>query len=235
MPREVADALKKQGALARRQERAGRRPPPSSATAQRDEAAAMIVETGHFALVLALALALRPVVRAALGQPHAAIARADGRRAARPRSRNSCSSPCLCGADLRACRLRLLARQRRRELAFDQAAHLQDHRRLGQPRRLDAALGPDPRALRRAGRASRAQHARRICAPIRSPCRPGSPRRSCSSSCSPPIPSRAIPSARRGQRSQSAAAGPRPRHPSAAALSRLCRVSRSPSPSPRRR
>ena len=41
--------------------------------------------------------------------------------------------------------VRLLGPQRVRELAFGDAADLQDHQRVGKPRRLDAAVGPDPR------------------------------------------------------------------------------------------
>ena len=42
-----------------------------------------------------------------------------------------------------------LGRQRRAQLPHGQAAALQDQRRLGQPRRLDAAVGADPGAVRR--------------------------------------------------------------------------------------
>ena len=50
-------------------------------------------------------------------------------------------------------------------------ADLQDLRRLGEPRRLDAAVGPHPRGVRRAGRASSAARCRARCAPTRSPFR----------------------------------------------------------------
>ena len=73
-------------------------------------------------------------------------ARPDGGRADRRR----CASSALLhrrvpGADVRLRHLRLLGRQRRHELALDQAADLQDLRRVGEPRRLDAAVGADPR------------------------------------------------------------------------------------------
>ena len=69
MPREVADALKKQGVWA------GTIGPGRQQAPRRQERNAMIVEIGHYALVLALALALMQVDPAVLG-------RADARRAA---------------------------------------------------------------------------------------------------------------------------------------------------------
>ena len=106
----------------------------------------MIVELGHYALVLALALSL---VAGAVPVWGARDPRrgADGRRAARPRFAMfgfvalafAALTACLCAAPTSRS-LNVVA-----ELAFGQAADLQDHRRLGQPRRLDAALGADPR------------------------------------------------------------------------------------------
>ena len=117
-----------------------------------------MVEIGHFALVLAFALALVqsvvPLVGArtgngrmmAVGGPVAVtgfalvgarLRRADGRLCRAPTSRS----------------LNVW-----RELAFAEAAALQDHRHLGQPRGLDAALGADPDLLRRAGRRSSARN-----------------------------------------------------------------------------
>ena len=71
---------------------------------------------------------------------------ADGRRAA-PTAIAQFVFVALAFAALVACYVRLgfLGRQRVRELAFGEAADLQDHRRLGKPRRLDAAVGADPR------------------------------------------------------------------------------------------
>ena len=115
--------------------------------------------------------------------------------------------------------------QRLRELALGQAADLQDHRRLGEPRGLDAAVGADPGAVRRAGGAVRPQPAADAEGPraggagagsapafllfILFTSNPFAPRRS---------------GAARGQRPQPDPAGHRPRHPSAAALPRLCRL-----------
>ena len=55
--------------------------------------------------------------------------------------------------------LRFLGGERLGEFPFAAADALQDHRHLGQPRRLDAALGADPDLLRRAGRRFRRQSA----------------------------------------------------------------------------
>ena len=76
------------------------------------------------------------------------------------------------GADRAVHRFRFLGRQRLRELAFGQAAALQDHRRLGQPRRLDAAVGADPGAVRRAWSPSFGGNLPHVAAaPTCSPCR----------------------------------------------------------------
>ena len=182
-----------------------------------------MVEVGHFALVLAFALALVqsvvPLVGArtgnermmAVGGP--VVARRF--RAGRARLR---------GADRRLRAVRFLGRERVGELALAEAAALQDHRHLGQPRGLDAALGADPDLLRRAGRGLRRQSA-------------GKP--ACDRAVGAGLDRRGLPAlhpgdlqslrpavagAVRGARPQPDPAGHRPRHPSAAALSRLCRL-----------
>ena len=120
---------------------------------------AVIPELGHYALVLALALGARAGLRAALRRA-AQRSGADGDRRCRPRWRSSSSSAISFAAlTARLRRLGFLRRQRVREFAFAEAADLQDHRRVGEPRRLDAAVGADPRAVRRAGRAVRRQSA----------------------------------------------------------------------------
>ena len=77
----------------------------------------MIVETGHFALILAFALALAQAVI-----PFAGARLGDGAlmRVARPTALMQFLSrrARLWGADLCACRLGFLARQRHRELPF---------------------------------------------------------------------------------------------------------------------
>ena len=128
------------------------------------------------------------------------------------------------GAGVAARHVGFLRRQRVREFAFDEAADLQDHRRLGQPRRLDAAVGVDPRAVRRPRRRLRQQSAAvaaRLCAGGA-----GLDRQRVLSV--HPGHLESVPahrqSADRGPRPQSGAAGHRPRRASADALSRLCRV-----------
>ena len=114
----------------------------------------MIPELGHFALILALAVALvqgtLPLVGAARGD---ARLMALGSTAALTQALLVIVAFARADAGLR--HVRLLGRQRRRQLAFGQAAALQDRRRLGEPRGLDAAVGADPRAVRRRGRAVR--------------------------------------------------------------------------------
>ena len=141
MPKEVADALKKQG---RWEEGSGKHE--------------MIAELGHYALVLALALALIqsvvPMVGARLARRHA-----DGRRGPDRAGAVRVRRGRLRGADRVLRRLGFLGRQRVREFALGDAADLQVHQRVGQPRGLDAALGPDPGAVRRAGGGVRRQPA----------------------------------------------------------------------------
>ena len=69
------------------------------------------------------------------------------------------------GADPRLRHVGFLAAPRGRELPFGQAAAVQDQRRLGQPRRVDAAVGADPDAVRRGGGAAWRQPARDLAGP----------------------------------------------------------------------
>ena len=121
------------------------------------------------------------------------VDRADARRAlARPRA-DECRAldragaiavrrGVVRGAGDAARHLRFFGRQRVREFAFAEAADLQDHRRLGQSRRLDAAVGA--RSWRCSAGWSRrsATICRCRCAPMCWRCRPGSPARSICSS-----------------------------------------------------
>ncbi len=118
----------------------------------------MIPELGHYALVLALALGLIQSVAPVIG----AIYR-DGPLM---RLANSTAlmqfvfvAPSFAGADDLLRDVRFLGGDRLREFALDDAAGLQDHQRLGKPRGLDAAVGADPGAVRRAGRRVRRQPA----------------------------------------------------------------------------
>ena len=162
--------------------------------------------------------------------------RADGRRRRRRRWRSSrFVARRLRGADRVLRHVRFLGRQRVREFAFGDAADLQDHQRLGQPRRLDAAVGADPGAVRRAGRGVRRQPAGDAARPTCWRCRPGSPRRSISSSWSPRTRSCASP-----RRRSRAATSIRSCRTSASPSIRRCSISamsasRSRSPSPSRR
>ena len=172
----------------------------------------MMVETGHFALVLAFALALvQSVVPLA------------GARTGNERMMAVGGPVAVTGFALIALAFAALT------AAYAQSdfsvanvwenSHslkpllLQDHRHLGQPRRLDAALGADPDLLRRAGRGCSAATCRRRCGPTCWPCRAGSARPSCCSSWRPPIRSR----------------GCRRRRSRAATSTRSCRTSASPS------
>ena len=118
----------------------------------------MIAELGHFALILALALALAqstiPFAGALRGDPR--LMAVAGPAAVTQFLLVGIAFALLINAYVA---LRLLGAQRRRELALGEAAPLQGHRRLGEPRGLDAPLGADPRAVRRAGRGLRRQPA----------------------------------------------------------------------------
>ena len=103
----------------------------------------MIIELGHFALVLALAVALvqmaLPAWGARIGDARL-MARRRARRA-RPAHPHRLRLP---GPHARLRHVRLLGRERVGQLALAEAADLQDLRRVGQPRGLDAAVGADP-------------------------------------------------------------------------------------------
>ena len=124
----------------------------------------MIAEIGHYALVLAFGLALvqgtLPFWGAARGDAGLmGLARTTAHRPVPvPHGRLRRPDPGLRG-------LRLLGRQRRRQLALLEAADLQDLGRLGQPRGLAGAVGLDPGALRRRRRAVRPQPAGRASGP----------------------------------------------------------------------
>ena len=106
-----------------------------------------------------------------------------------------------------------------------QAADLQNHGRLGQSRRLHDAVGLHPCALRRWRFRCSDATCRPVCAPAPWRCRgmiafgfhPVHPAHL------QPVPAHRSGAAER-PRPQSAAAGPRPRVPSAVPLSRLCRL-----------
>ena len=111
----------------------------------------MIAEVGHYALVLALGLALIQSVVPIIGaRLH------DGALMNVARSTALAQLLFVAGSFVALATLlrhfRFLGRQRLREFPFAEAADLQDHRHLGQSRRLDAAVGADPDVLRRAGR-----------------------------------------------------------------------------------
>jgi hypothetical protein len=122
-----------------------------------------VAELGHFSLVLALSLTLIqstvPLIGLHWGDGRLVeVARTSangGVRLHRHRLR---------GAHGRLRALRFFGGERLGEQPLGQAAALQGHRRLGQPRRLDAALGADPGTVQRnagafrhtAGRAARA-------------------------------------------------------------------------------
>ena len=136
MPKEVADALKKQGHW---KDDYGAKPDSAPNPPRRRRARvagetgsfAVIAESGHYALVLALALALIqstvPIARRALAR-----SRLDECRALDRAGAAAVRGGVVRGAGRAARHVGFLRRQRVREFAFDQAAALQDHRRLGQ-------------------------------------------------------------------------------------------------------
>ncbi len=109
--------------------------------------------------------------------------------------------------------LGLLGPQRRRELALDEALHLQADGRVGEPRRLDAAVGPHPCRLRRRRRHVAQQRSPAPARQYAQPCRRRSSSPSCSSSSSPRTRSRALPRRRSKDRTST----------------RSCRIPASPS------
>ena len=183
----------------------------------------MIPELGHYALMLALGLALiqgiMPIVGTRTQRSGAdEHRRAGGAGAIRLRRHR------VFGARRMLRRLRFLGAQCLREFQFGDAADLPAHQHLGQSRRLDDAVGVDPGVLRRAGRAVRHQSA----GDAQGQCarRAGLDRGRLSSVHSDHVES--VPAHRRcavrGPRSQSDPARPGPRVPSADALPRLCRL-----------
>ena len=158
MPKEVADALEEAGPLEGRRRAERRRPRPQAQGAMRrarNDRRTRPLRAGAGARVSRWCRRCVPIYGA-----RARRSGADGRRRRRPRSRSSASwRSSFGGADglLRA--VGFLRRQRVREFAFGEAADLQDHRRVGEPRRLDAAVGADPQRVRRAGRDLRRQPA----------------------------------------------------------------------------
>ena len=183
----------------------------------------MIAEAGHYALVLALALALIQSTVPIAGARWGDVA-LDECRALHGAGAIAVRRGVVHGAGDAARQFGFLRRQRVREFALDQAAALQDHRRLGQSRRLDAAVGGDPGAVRRPRRGLRQQSAAvaaRLCAGGAGLDRGGVLSVHPDDLESVPAHRRA---ADRGPRPQSGAAGHRPRRASADALSRLCRI-----------
>ncbi len=196
----------------------------------------MIVEIGHFALILALRRGARPgTVVPVLGRPHRRR-RPDGRRPQRRADPASAGGDRLRRARQRPSGLGLLRPQRRGEFAQRGADDLQDLRRLGKPRRLDAAVGPDPGDLRGA------------CGPVRPRAsEPPSRRRARRSGLDQrrfprlhsldlePAFERLSPAPFEGRDLNPILQDPGLGDPSAAALSWLCRLPRSSIPSPLRR
>ena len=114
----------------------------------------MIVEIGHFALVLALAAALAQTVVPFWGARVGDIGH-DGRRPQRRADPAHADRDRLRRARQCASDLGFFRSQRRREFERGDARDLQDLRRVGKPRRLDAAVGAHSGDLRRARRAIR--------------------------------------------------------------------------------
>ena len=160
----------------------------------------------------------------------AAVGRASGRRQAdagrtRARLRAAAGAGHLGGVPgLELGDRRLLGAEHRREQRRPEAAALQDHRHLGEPRGVHPALGADPRPVRRRGRRVRAgpalgaagagdrragRHLGRLPA-VRA------------DHVQPVQPGLAAADGRAGD--EPAAAGPRPRLPPAGALRGLCRL-----------
>ena len=142
----------------------------------------MIVETGHYALVLALAMALMQTALPFWG------ARARDARLmalARPVALTQFALVALSYAALTYAHVVVgfLAGQCGREFAFDQAVDLQDRRRLGQSRGIDDALGAHPHPERRRHGGVLARHSAAPAGATHSPFRACSASPSCCSSC----------------------------------------------------
>ena len=114
----------------------------------------MIVELGHFALILALFVSLIQ-----FGAPMIGLRTRDARLMAMADAAAPILFALIAGSFLALIwahvAIRLFRDQRLRELAFREAAHLQNLGRLGQSRRLHAFMGSYPVAFRRGGLAFR--------------------------------------------------------------------------------
>ncbi len=124
----------------------------------------MIDEIGHFALVLALCIAAVQIVVPLFG-----ASRHDAALVALARPAALAQFVFIATAFLSLMHAyavsRFLGAQRRRQFQRRQAAALQDHRRVEQPRRLDAPVGVHAGAVRRRGGPVRRQPAARIARP----------------------------------------------------------------------
>ena len=140
----------------------------------------MIIELGHYALVLALAI-IAVAGSAADYRRIAQRSRHDGDRHGGGQGHIPADGSVIRCSHLRPCDIRLLRAERLGEFAFADPADLQVLRRLGQSRRLDAAVGADPDVFLGTGRGVRQQSA----GDAESQCagRPGLDRR-CLSHCS---------------------------------------------------
>ena len=159
MPKEVVEALKKPaiGTLPPG-------PPPAGGDLERRRHAGaragqalrygMIPELGHFALALAVVIAGAQAVLPLLGRAGARHPADADRAGAGDRPVDRAGDVVRLPGLERGGR-RFLGRQHRRELQQPEAADLQDHRHLGEPRGLHPAVVPDPRFLRRRGRGVR--------------------------------------------------------------------------------
>ncbi len=183
----------------------------------------MIPELGHYALVLALALGLIQSVVPIIGARKHDDALM---RLASSTALMQFAFVALSFAALATCyrHFGLLGRDRVRELPFHDAAGLQIQQRVGKSRGLHAAMGPHSVGIRRRRRGIRRQSAGNL----EGACAGGAvvDRERLLSFHLAHLEPVSAPAARavRGPRSQSDFAGPRPRHSSAAALSRLCRL-----------
>ncbi len=149
MPKDVADALKKAGMWD-----PSKGPPPPAATwntlaPPRQGSARMSPELGHFALALACALAFAQAILPLWGayqRDARLIAAAPGLACGQLLALGTAAAA-WCGPRVG----RFLRAERRREQQQPEAAALQDHRHLGEPRGVDHPVGADPGAVRRRG------------------------------------------------------------------------------------